>query len=159
MSQTQNQAGEDLTQDLLKSFTAARIHKDNTRLINSLDYDNSGSNLVSASEDESIRVYSCSSGKLNNTIYSKKYGCANVSFTHKSTNIIYTSTKGEDAIRYMSLHDNKYLRYFKGHTKQVVSMEISPEDDSFISASLDGSLKFWDLRIPQPTVYLLIGNT
>lgn len=149
---SQNQHGEQLTQDLLKSFTVARIHKNNSRPINSLDYDDTGNFLVSASEDESIGIYSCSSGKLNNTIYSKKYGCSNVKFTHKATNIIYTSTKGEDAIRYMSLHDNKYLRYFKGHTNKVVSLEISPEDDTFISASLDGSVRFWDLRSPQANV-------
>ena len=90
-------------------------------------------------------------------INSKKYGCANVRFTHKATNIIYTSTKGEDAIRYMSLHDNKYLRYFKGHTGLVVSLELSPEDDSFISASTDGTIRFWDLKTPISTVsgYLL----
>lgn len=29
----------------------------------------------------------------------------------------------------MSLHDNKYLRYFKGHTGMVVLLEMSPEDD------------------------------
>lgn len=51
-----------------------------------------------------------------------------------------------DAIRYQSLHDNKYIRYFTGHTKRVVCLNMSPVDDSFISGSLDKSIRLWDLR-------------
>ena len=51
-----------------------------------------------------------------------------------------------DAIRYQSLHDNKYIRYFNGHTKKVVCLSMSPVDDSFISGSLDKSIRLWDLR-------------
>lgn len=73
-------------------------------------------------------------------LYSKKYGVHLARFTHKSSTIIYASTKGNgaqfrlvyfrrmlklivpvnrsDDIRYLSLHDNNYLRYFKGHKKR-----------------------------------------
>lgn len=80
--------------------------------------------------------------------YSKKYGVHLARFTHKSTDIIHASTKedGEfayfatfcsittltkddtgrvDVIRYLSLHDNIYLRYFKGHKKRFVPFHIS----------------------------------
>ena len=86
--------------------------------------------------------------RLKSTSYSKKYGCSLARFTHKPTSIIYASTKGDDAIRYMSFHDNKFLRYFKGHTKKVVGLEMSPQDDTFLSASLDDSVRLWDLRSP-----------
>jgi COMPASS component SWD2 len=46
----------------------------------------------------------------------------------------------------MSFHDNKYLRYFRGHTKKVVSMDLSPQDDTFLSAGLDNTVRLWDLR-------------
>jgi len=49
---------------------------------------------------------------------SKKYGIDLPRFTHRSTNIIYASTKEDDTIRYHSLHDNKYLQYFRGHKKR-----------------------------------------
>lgn len=51
-----------------------------------------------------------------------------------------------DAIRYQSLHDNKYIRYFPGHTKRVVCLCMSPVDDSFLSGSLDKTIRLWDLR-------------
>jgi COMPASS component SWD2 len=55
-----------------------------------------------------------------------------------------------DSIRYLSLHDNQFIRYFKGHRDRVVSLCVSPIDDSFISASLDNTVMFWDLRSASP---------
>jgi WD40 repeat protein len=53
-----------------------------------------------------------------------------------------------DTIRYLSLHDNQYVRYFKGHKDKVTQLEVSPTDDMFISASRDHSVRLWDLRSP-----------
>lgn len=50
--------------------------------------------------------------------------------------------------RYLSLHDNKYIRYFPAHTKKVVTLCTSPVDDMFLSGSLDKTLRLWDLRSP-----------
>ena len=77
------------------------------------------------------------------TINSKKYGVDLVCFTSHPTTVIYSSKNGWDgmfigtfvlcmlvdyftrhlfetfiyseSLRLLSLHDNKYLRYFKGH--------------------------------------------
>lgn len=46
----------------------------------------------------------------------------------------------------MSLHDNRYLRSFRGHTDRVVALEMSPKEDFFASASLDGAARIWDAR-------------
>ncbi|CAG2100737.1 unnamed protein product, partial [Medioppia subpectinata] len=59
-----------------------------------------------------------------------------------------SSNKVDDTIRYLSLHDNKYIRYFPGHTKKVVTLCMSPVDDTFLSGSLDKTIRLWDLRSP-----------
>jgi COMPASS component SWD2 len=41
------------------------------------------------------------------------------------------------------------LQYFKGHKDKVVSLEMAPVDDGFISGSLDNTVRLWDLRTPQ----------
>ncbi|EKM57768.1 uncharacterized protein PHACADRAFT_251605 [Phanerochaete carnosa HHB-10118-sp] len=82
------------------------------------------------------------------TLYSKKYGVDLPRFTHKQTTIVHASTKEDDTIRYHSLHDNKYLQYFKGHKGKVVSLEVSPVDDGFMSGSMDKTVRLWDLRSP-----------
>lgn len=48
----------------------------------------------------------------------------------------------------LSLHDNKYIRYFVGHQKKVTSLVISPTDDAILSASMDSTVRMWDLRSP-----------
>lgn len=35
-----------------------------------------------------------------------------------NANILYNNIFLADTIRYLSLHDNKYIRYFPGHTKK-----------------------------------------
>ena len=61
-----------------------------------------------------------------------------------------------DAIRYLSLHDNQYLRYFSGHQKRVTSLDLCPVNDMFISASIDDSVRIWDLRSPNCIVIFFI---
>jgi len=90
---------------------------------------------------------------------SKKYGVDLPRFTHKSSNIIYASTKEDDTIRYHSLHDNKYLQYFRGHKGRVVSLEMSPLDDGFMSGSMDKTVRVWDLRSPQCRGQLVLPAT
>ena len=98
-------------------------------------------------------LYDCEKGVEKAVVRSLKYGCDLVHFTHAANTIVYASNKeGKDqAIRYMSLHDNKFLRYFQGHSAKVVSLSVSPVDDSLISGSLDRSVRLWDLRCQEPT--------
>lgn len=81
------------------------------------------------------------------SFYSKKYGIDHVRSTHKTGTILHASTQGGDhAVRYHSTHDNAYLAYFKGHTARVRSIDMSPADDSFVTAGDDGTVRLWDLR-------------
>lgn len=153
--------------------------------ISSIDFNKNSSYMVTASDDDSIRLYDvatatwvdifpnfnlvgwCWMSMYNNslfffccwlwyvirclkTINSKKYGVDLVCFTSHPTTVIYSSRNGWDgkpaserafflppqyyfyyvwlhnnpslpllvwldSLRLLSLHDNKYLRYFKGH--------------------------------------------
>lgn len=81
--------------------------------------------------DESITIYDCLQGKQVKTVYSKKYGLgaggctrfAQSSAMEIGATVLHSSTREDDVIRYLSLHDNQYLRYFKGHKSRVVSMD------------------------------------
>ena len=57
----------------------------------------------------------------------------------------------KDTIRYLSAHDNTYIRYFRGHSAPVTTLALSPGSDDFISASLDNTVKLWDLRSTNPS--------
>lgn len=135
-----------LEDHVVRSLRVAKVFRENSDRINHFDFSANGDTLITSSDDDSMVIYDCLEGKPRRTLYSKKYGVALIQYTHASNTVIHTSTKVDDTIRYLSLHDNKYLRYFQGHTKRVVTLSMSPLDDSFISGSQDKTLRLWDLR-------------
>ncbi|KAG6399800.1 hypothetical protein SASPL_141285 [Salvia splendens] len=107
--------------------------------ISSMDFHKTSGYLVTASDDESIRLYDVASATCLKTINSKKYGVDLVSFTSHPTTVIYSSKNGwDESLRLLSLHDNKYLR--------VVSLSLCSRNDCFVSGSLDRTVLLWDQR-------------
>ncbi|KZF26668.1 histone H3 methyltransferase complex and RNA cleavage factor II complex, subunit SWD2 [Xylona heveae TC161] len=138
--------------DVVQSFRATKLFRSQKPDVSftSLDFDDSGELLLSASNDESLHLYSCREGKFSKTLYSQKYGAHLARFTHHSQSIIYASTKVDDGIRYLSTHDNQFIRYFKGHTGPVTCLTMNPGNDEFLSCSVDDTVLHWDLRSSFP---------
>lgn len=135
-----------ITETTVQSFKIAKIFKENTDKINSVTFSQSGEFLISSSDDDSIVIYDCVAGNPKRTLNSKKYGVDLIQLTHSNDTAVHASTKVDDTIRYLSLHDNKYIRYFPGHSKKVTTLCMSPVDDTFLSGSADKTLRLWDLR-------------
>jgi len=141
--------GVKLDEAVLNSFTTLRNYTREKR-INFLDFSHDGLRLIASGDDDSMIVYDCEKAQQKQVIRSQKYGCDLVHFTHANNTIIYASNKEskDNSLRYMSIHDNKFLKYFTGHTAKVVSLSLSPVDDTIISSSLDKTVRMWDLRSP-----------
>lgn len=137
-----------LTAETYTKLAITKVYEadDRDACVTSLDFDDNGQFLISSLTNESIHLYDASKGKYSKPVFSKKYGCHLAKFTHTSKNCVYASTKEDNTIRYLSLTDNVYIRYFKGHKGLVNSLEVSPVQDVFVSASLDDSVKLWDIR-------------
>ncbi|XP_068599103.1 twinfilin-2-like [Brachionichthys hirsutus] len=136
-----------ITDSVLRSFRVARTYRENSKKVNCVDFSSNGENAISSSDDDCIVLYDIRDGKPKRTLYSKKYGADLIRYTHgDAQNVVYTSNKKDDTIRYLSLTDNKYIRYFPGHTAKVIALSMSPVDDTFISGSLDKTIRIWDLR-------------
>jgi len=136
--------------EVLSSMRTARVFADNTNRINAIDFSSNGELCVTSANDQLISVYNCVDGSQEKQLPAKKYGASQIRFTHDNKSVIHASNvEWSDDIRYLSLHDLRYLRYFKGHRKAVVSMAMSPASDHFTSGSLDGTVRFWDVRVPQ----------
>jgi len=136
-----------LTDETVKSLAIGKVFKDNQAKINSLDFFQDGEWIITSSDDESVHLYNTQTGSLDRTLYSKKYGVELIRFTHLHSAVLCASKNGwDESIRYLSLHDNRYLRYFKGHRDRVISLAMSPVDDFFISSALDDTIRLWDLR-------------
>lgn len=139
-----------LDDDMIRSMSIGAIFSDFVGKINSLDFHRKEDLLVTASEDDSVRLYDIANAKLVKTTYHKKHGADRICFTHHISSVICSSRYNLDtreSLRYLSMYDNRCLRYFKGHKERVVSLCMSPINDSFMSGSLDHSVRIWDLRV------------
>ncbi|KAK4546354.1 hypothetical protein LTR36_002031 [Oleoguttula mirabilis] len=135
--------------DIIASFRPTKLFKASpSTAYTSIDFDDSGEFMLLSRTDDTIQLFNTKAGAHAKELKSQKYGSALARFTHHSTSIIYASTKVDDGIRYLSMHDNSFIRYFRGHTGRVTSLALSPGGDQFLSASLDNTVKLWDCRSP-----------
>ena len=138
------------TDRVCKALKQARVFNDSDgHNVTSIDISQDGSQVVTSSDgDEALRLYdSSTSGTLFKTLYAKKYGVSRVRFTHAPGTVVCTSRNDWDhSLRYWSLHDNRYLRYFKGHRAEVVGLSVAPKDDFLLSACAAGTCRLWDVR-------------
>lgn len=163
-SQEHKSSSVSITDSVVAGFVPEKVfryHQDAS--VTSLDFDDTGQFLISAGVDKSIQLYDVHKGIHHKDIQSQKYGAHSAKFTHHELNCLYASTPGVDmkidhAIRYLSLADNQYIRYFKGHKEQVTNIEVHPILDTFLSSSLDRSVKLWDLRCTLPAGSLGVGQ-
>ncbi|KAF2190267.1 WD repeat-containing protein-like protein [Zopfia rhizophila CBS 207.26] len=133
--------------DVITSFRPARRFKpsDLRTSVTSLDFDDTGELAIVARNDDTLHIYNCREGKHAKELKSQKYGVHLARFSHHAQSIIYASTKVDDTIRFLSTHDNSYIRYFKGHTDTVTSIALCPSSDTFISCSRDNTVRIWNL--------------
>ncbi|KAK3118641.1 hypothetical protein QOZ80_9BG0702910 [Eleusine coracana subsp. coracana] len=139
----------EVTDEMLKSMEVGLAFRDYNGRISSMDFHSKATNyLVTASDDESIRLYDVQNAVCLKTINSKKYGVELVRFTNNPAMVLYSSKNGwDESLRLLSLNDNRFVRYFKGHLDRVVSISLCSEKEEFLSGSLDRTVLFWDLRV------------
>lgn len=97
-----------------------------------------------------MQVFDIKEGKKTKTVPSKKYGIHLAKFTHHSRQVLYASTKQDDSLRLLELHNESYVRYFSAHTAQVTCIALSPGNDQFLSCGNDDMVCLWDLNSRSP---------
>ncbi|EMC98152.1 hypothetical protein BAUCODRAFT_146720 [Baudoinia panamericana UAMH 10762] len=138
-------------QDVVQNYRPSKLFKaPPTTTYTSIDFDDTGEFLLLSRSDDTIQLYNAKAGAHAKELKSQKYGTALARFTHHPMSVLYASTKIDDGIRYLSMHDNNFIRYFKGHQGRVTSLCLSPSGDHFLSGSLDNTVKLWDFRSPHP---------
>ncbi|KAF4672416.1 Transcription initiation factor TFIID subunit 9 [Perkinsus chesapeaki] len=147
-----------LSDEILSNMAVGKVFKDATKRVNSIDFTSDGRYLIASSDDESVSIYDTEKGSRHKMLYSRKYGCDNIQFVHSGTNSALCSSRVDfdHSLRYWDLYENKFLRYFKGHTGPVSSLKVHPYEDQFLSTSLstasggDSTCLMWDLRKEKP---------
>ncbi|KAF1989903.1 WD repeat-containing protein 82 [Aulographum hederae CBS 113979] len=134
--------------EVVMTFRPARhfLPGDNKSHVTSVDFDDSGELAILARSDDTLQIYNCKEGKWAKELKSQKYGVHLARYTHHAQSIVYASTKIDHNLRYLSAHDNTYLRYFKGHTDRVTCLALCPANDTFLSCSLDNTVRLWSVQ-------------
>jgi COMPASS component SWD2 len=105
---------------------------------------------VAAADDEQMTIFDVKEGKQTKSIPSKKYGVHLAKFTHHPRQVLFASTKQENSLRLLELHNESFVRYFTAHTSQVTCLALSPANDQFISCGNDDLVCLWDLNSRSP---------
>mmetsp|Transcript_6327 Transcript_6327/g.14586 ORF Transcript_6327/g.14586 Transcript_6327/m.14586 type:complete len:348 (-) Transcript_6327:866-1909(-) len=120
-----------------------------------VSYHETGSHLYIASESDSVlRIVDCMKGGAPNDrpamIKLQREGIKSVKATHHSHCAIFapggsSGVPKKNSVYYLSVFDNRILREFKGHSGVINGISMNPVDDTFISSSIDGTVRLWDL--------------
>ncbi|KAJ6036985.1 WD repeat protein [Penicillium herquei] len=134
--------------DVIRTYTARKSFKTSKSdaYVTSFDFDDQGEYLAASCDDDTIQIFNIKEGKMTKTVPSKKYGVHLARFTHHPRQLLHASTKVDDSLRLLDLHNESYLRYFSGHTDTVTDLAMSPANDAFVSASKDDTVTVWDLK-------------
>lgn len=114
--------------------------------------------LLAVASRESIHLIDSLTGLSRKKIKTKTHGIRNIAYTHHEYCVLASSTKTSNDIRYLCMYDNRYLRFFKGHSAQVISLAMSPVDDYFLSSSADRNVVMWSLSSPSPIAKLSLPD-
>eukprot|EP00592_Proboscia_alata_P014491 CAMPEP_0194392832 /NCGR_PEP_ID=MMETSP0174-20130528/122959_1 /TAXON_ID=216777 /ORGANISM="Proboscia alata, Strain PI-D3" /LENGTH=380 /DNA_ID=CAMNT_0039188445 /DNA_START=45 /DNA_END=1184 /DNA_ORIENTATION=- len=140
--------------------------------VTSLSFHEDGEHLYIASNDSLLLVNTQSPDPATTTpaLRAETHGVRRVEPTHHPLSVLTTgfgsSAPGSSgvagvgvtaapgalhsrhAVNYWSLHDNKILRTFRGHTGEISNLSMNPVDDTFLSSSADGTVRLWNLQQP-----------
>ncbi|CAM9828148.1 unnamed protein product [Ectocarpus fasciculatus] len=125
--------------------------------VSGLDFHESGEHLVMGTST-SVHLIDARTAEEKKKVFIKTHGLGKIKFTHHELCVLLSSEKKTNDIRYLSLYDNKYLRYFRGHSDLVTSLSMSPSDDYFLSSSVDRTVCYWNLNSSYPIGKLKLDN-
>jgi WD40 repeat protein len=121
--------------------------------VTSLSYTETGEHLFIASENDSVlRIVDCLKGgspaDRPPMIKLQREGIRQVQSTHHSHCVLFSPGTAIGNVPnntyYLSIHDNKIIRKFEGHSGMINGISMSPVDDTFLTSCVDGTVKLWD---------------
>lgn len=127
--------------------------------INSIDFSPDGNFLAASTGDDTIIVLDLKQprpGKFINPV--KKYGANLIKMLINHT-AVHSSTRTDNDLRLLDLANHNYIRYFKGHTGMVGSLDVTSTARTIISAAAaEKKVCLWDMDQLKPTACLKVAT-
>ena len=121
--------------------TILKGHTDN---VNYASFSQDGRNIVSASDDKTIRVWDVQTGILLKTLEGHTDSVKSAAFSPNNKWIV--SASNDNTIRMWDVETGMLTRILLGHTASVRSAYFSPDSKRIVSASWDYTVRIWDAQ-------------
>jgi WD40 repeat protein len=113
-----------------------------TRRISSVAFSSDGSQIISGSDDCTVRMWDAVSGKHKHTLKGHTDWVCSVAFSPDGSQII--SGSADNTVRVWDAVSGKHQHTLKGHTGGVHSVAFSPDGSQIISGADDFTVRLWD---------------
>jgi WD40 repeat protein len=128
------------------------ILKGHTELVSSADFSPDGKKVVTASRDETARIWDAETGKELVQLKGHTDWVYSADFSPDGKKVV-TASEDETA-RIWDAETGKELVQLKGHTEWVCSADFSPDGKKVVTASDDLTARIWDAETGKELVQL-----
>jgi WD40 repeat protein/nucleoside phosphorylase/uncharacterized protein YjbI with pentapeptide repeats len=115
--------------------------------INCCAFSPSGNWIVSASQDETLRLWDARSGDCLQVLRGHADSVEHCAFSPDGTLIV--SASSDHTVRVWDVHSGRCLRILVGHVDGAMCCAFSPDGTRIVSASSDRTLCLWDVHSGQ----------
>jgi len=112
--------------------------------INAVALTSDGCRAVSASNDQTLKVWDIESGKLIGTLEGHAAGVNSVALTSDGRRAV--SASNDQTLKVWDIESGKLLRTLEGHADWVNAVALTSDGCRAVSASDDKTLKVWDIE-------------
>ncbi len=123
-------------------FELRRTLKGHTDRVNSIVWSPDGRRLISASADQTLKVWDFEDGRLVRTMKGHGDGVSAVAFTPDKRVI---SASVDQTLKIWDLESGQLVRTLRDHADAIMAVIVLP-DGRAISGSYDSTLRIWDLE-------------
>ncbi|KAI0981788.1 hypothetical protein GJ496_007425 [Pomphorhynchus laevis] len=133
-----------------RSYLLTNYHRKEIKCIHVKQHLYHNSLLCSADDEGQLIIWRYERSRKIKLLHKRRCvgGSVNsLDLCHEGTFIVVSGSEKSIKIRY--IEDLKFVSSYVGHHNSVSSVRYSPNCNSFASASLDNTVKLWDVRIPK----------
>ena len=127
-----------------------------TDMVWSVALSQDGQTLASGSQDDTIKVWDLTTGKLDDTISAQAGSVRSVTISADDKTLV--SGNGDGTIKAWDLATGALLYTLDGHASSVWSVALSHDGKTLVSGSEDSSIKIWNTETGK-LVRTLAGHT
>lgn len=121
-----------------------RLFDPSASQVTALEYHSAFSSILSGNARGLVSLIDLESGKLSAT-FAKHSTTIKVIRLFPSQSNCFVSGSLDTTIRIWDIRQKQEITVFKGHSKQVNDLSVSPDDSMIASASDDGLVKLWNI--------------